>query len=173
MKMFTRRILTAFLLSLLAGVLLHFAYDFFPNLFTAVLSPVRESLWEHVKLIYWPYLAAMLILTRGGEKGSRAPWLMSLLVVCVTMLAVSYCYHFFFGGESVAFDIGLYAVMMGAGFLLPRLFAGLAGKGWWSEGLWVMVALFGGTILLFSFLPPEIPLFTDLSAKRTWMSIPF
>jgi len=172
MKTLSKRIAAAFVISVLAGVLLHFVYGLFPNLLTAIFSPVQESLWEHVKLAYWPFLVALLVLTRGGERGCRAPWLMSLLVICVTMLGIAYWYHFVFGGESMVFDIGLYVVMMGMGFLLPRLFRGLAGKGWWSEGLWVMVALLGGMILLFTVLPPESPLFVDLSAKRTWLSIP-
>ena len=173
MKTHSKRITAAFVISVLAGVLLHFVYGLFPNLLTAIVSPVRESLWEHVKLVYWPFLVAMLVLTRGGERGCRAPWLMSLLVICMAMLAIAYWYHFVYGGESMIFDVGLYAVTMGAGFLLPRLFRNLAGRGWWCEGLWVMTVLLGGMILLFTLLPPETPLFTDLSAKRTWISIPF
>ena len=32
--------------------LLHFLYQFIPNTFTAIFSPVNESIWEHQKLLF-------------------------------------------------------------------------------------------------------------------------
>lgn len=168
-----RRVRLVFVLTLLGGILLHFLYGWFPSPLTAIFSPIRESLWEHVKIIYWPFLAAMWFLTKDGERGSRAPWLLSLLLICGGMLTAAWWYHFIYGGERMAFDIGLYFVTVAAGFLLPRLFRTLAGRGWWCEGLWVLTALLGGAILLFTALTPDGPLFADLSAVRTWLTIPF
>jgi len=172
-KKFSKLLLWAFLLSTAAGVLLHFLYGWLPSPLTAIFSPVKESIWEHLKILYWPLLGAALLLTRGGERGCRAPWLLSLLVVCGTMLGAAYWYHLIFQGEEMLFDLILYFLLMAAGFLLPRLFVPLAGRGWWSEALWVLVLLLGGVMLLFTFLPPVHPLFTDLSAVRTWFTIPF
>jgi len=172
-KKHSRRVGLVFVLTLLGGVILHFLYGWVPSPVTAVFSPVRESLWEHVKIIYWPFLAAMWFLTRGGERGSQAPWLLSLLIICGGMLAIAWWYHFRYMGESMAFDVGLYFAAMAAGFLLVHLFWPLAGKGWWCEGLWVLVLLLGGATLLFTFLTPNGALFTDLSAVRTWITIPF
>ena len=53
----------AFLLTALAGCLLHGLYALWPNAFTALVSPIWESLWEHLKILVWPYLAAALVLT--------------------------------------------------------------------------------------------------------------
>ena len=58
-------IVPVFVCAVLAGVGLHFLYARFPCTLSALLSPVCESLWEHIKLIYWPYLAAALWLNRG------------------------------------------------------------------------------------------------------------
>ena len=41
------------------------------------------------------------------------------------MLSAGWLFHIVLGGESMAFDIGLYFVLMAAAFLLPRLFPGL------------------------------------------------
>jgi hypothetical protein len=49
----------------------------------------------------------------------------------------------------------------------------LVGKGWWYEGLWVLVLLLGAAILFFTSLTPTGGLFADLSAVRTWRTIPF
>ena len=174
MKTLSRRLLLALVLAVVGGTLLHFVYELFPNPVTALFSPMRESLWEHLKLLYYPYLAALLLLTRGGEPGCRAPWLLSLLTICAAMLATGYCYHIVLGLDSMVFDIGLFVVLMAAGFfLLPRLFAPLAGKSGWSEVLWVLVVLLGGAILLFGPLPPAGVLFADLSGAPTWATIPW
>ena len=71
----------AFLLTALAGCLLHGLYALWPNAFTALVSPIWESLWEHLKILVWPYLAAALVLTWNRPTGIR-PWLLSLLIMC-------------------------------------------------------------------------------------------
>ena len=57
-----------FTLAVLGGAALHFLYDVWPNPLTAVLAPVNESVWEHLKLLYWPFLAAAFVLGRGRRK---------------------------------------------------------------------------------------------------------
>ena len=80
----SRKMLAVFAAATLLGACLHFVYALFPNPVTALISPTCESLWEHLKLLFWPYLAAMCFLTRGGEKGCRAPWMLSLLLLSGT-----------------------------------------------------------------------------------------
>lgn len=59
-----------FTLAVLGGAALHFLYDVWPNPLTAVLAPVNESVWEHLKLLYWPFLAAAFVARarRGRRK---------------------------------------------------------------------------------------------------------
>ena len=59
MKRETMRPLIYFILTVLVGTGVHFLYDWSPNVLFAMLSPVRESVWEHGKLIFWPMLAAL------------------------------------------------------------------------------------------------------------------
>ena len=58
MEKTTKKCILCWLAAAALGVLLHFLFDWFPNPVTALFSPVRESIWEHVKLIYFPLLAA-------------------------------------------------------------------------------------------------------------------
>ena len=62
-----------FTLAVLGGAALHFLYDVWPNPLTAVLAPVNESVWEHLKLLYWPFLAAAFVLARGAYD-ARGRW---------------------------------------------------------------------------------------------------
>ena len=167
-----KRLLLAFVLTALAGAALHALYALLPSLVTALFSPVSESLWEHVKIVFWPYLAAMLLLTRGGEPGTRTPWLLTAPLLCAGMLALGWLYHIVLGGEAMWPDIAIYAAVMAAGFLLPGLLRRTReGLLWGDLGLALTVGT-AGLILLFTFLPPEHLLFQDLSAARTWATIP-
>ena len=171
MSRLSKKMLIAFVLATLAGACLHFVYTFFPNPVTAVFSPICESLWEQLKILFWPHLAAALILTRGGEKGSKAPWLLSLLILCAAMLGIGWLYHILLGGESVSFDLCLYVLLMGLGFLLPGLFSRVKVLEK-SDWLFLLTVALGAALVLFTFLPPGLVLFQDLSGAHTWVRLP-
>lgn len=165
----SKRMLAAFALTTLAGACLHFLYELLPNPVTALFSPVNESIWEHLKLIYWPYLAAMLLVTGKKAWGSLGSWLFTLLILSVAMLAAGYVYHISLGGERLLFDIFLYVVLMALGFFLPERLGRAAGR---AALLYVLVVFLGVFLILFTFLPPDHILFADLTAVHTWYTIP-
>lgn len=173
MRVYPRRILIAFVLAVLGGTLLHFAYDFFPNAVTAVFAPVSESIWEHLKLIYWPYLIAFFFLARKEPKSFPAAWLFSLLLISALLLGAGYVYHILCGGEALFFDIALYVLLMATGFFLPRLLGKVSWSGWLTAFLWIAVIALGFVLLVFTWYPPRGLLFVDLSAVRTWLTIPY
>lgn len=165
----SKRLLIAFVLTTLAGACLHFLYDLLPSPATALFSPVNESIWEHLKLIYWPYLAAMFLVTGKAGRGQRGSWLFSLLVISVAMLIAGYVYHISLSGTSPGFDIALYVILMAVGFYLPGRLKETAGR---SSPVFFLVVLLGVAIVLFTFLPPDHILFADLSEVHTWYTIP-
>ena len=74
------------LFTLIIGTLLHFTYGWSgENPFVALYSPVNESVWEHLKLLFFPVLLytffeiIVLYKTSGQFLTSR------LLAVCVGM----------------------------------------------------------------------------------------
>ena len=168
--MISKRMLAAFVLTTLVGACLHFLYDLLPNPVTALFSPVIESIWEHLKLIYWPYLTAMALVTGKAGRGQRGGWLFSLLVISVAMLIAGYVYHISLGGSSTVFDVGLYVVLMAIGFYLPNRLKETTGR---SAPVFFLVVLLGVAIVLFTFLPPVHILFADLSEVHTWYTIPY
>lgn len=166
------KLLTAFVIVTLAGACLHFFYDFVPNPVVALIAPVNESIWEHLKIMYWPFLAGALVLCRKNGRECLGPWLLALLVICAAMLAAGYLYHVTAGGESLAFDIGLYVLLMGAGFLLAAVFNRPVVRQRTDLLLLLTIAL-GGAMVIFTFLPPDHVLFADLSGINTWQVIPY
>ena len=89
MKNCSKKIWLAFAATTVAGACLHFLYDLRPALLTALLSPVNESLWEHLKILYWPCLIAGALLARGRRE-ELAPRMAALLLSCAAMLAVGW-----------------------------------------------------------------------------------
>ena len=83
--------------AILAGCVLHFLYEWQPSAITALFSPVNESLWEHVKLVFWPFLGAALLLNRDRPGGAR-PWLLVLPGLCALTLILGWVYHVALGG---------------------------------------------------------------------------
>lgn len=60
-------ILNSIFIFLLATIS-HFVYSFFPNSFTAIFFPVNESIWEHMKLLYTPYLINLFVIYFFNKK---------------------------------------------------------------------------------------------------------
>lgn len=167
------RLLCAFAVTTVVGACLHFLYALLPSPLTALIAPVNESLWEHVKILFWPYLAAALLLTRSGGKGCLTPWLLTAPLLCAVMLAAGYAYHVMLGGEALAVDVGLYVLLMAAGFVLPGLLYRTGeGNGLRDPAVLLTLAL-AGALLIFTFLPPDHILFADLSGVNTWSTIPY
>ena len=156
-----RKWLIAGFLSILAGSALHFLYDLWPNPLTAVFAPVSESVWEHLKLLYWPFLAAAFVLARGADD-ARSRWcglLAGLLAAPLLLLGAYYLLACGFGVHRLWLDLLLYVLAMGAGFFLAFRLQRRALPGWLC-GLFVIAAgVYGAALALFSFAPPELPIF--------------
>ena len=173
MEKSTKKLILCYLAAAALGVQLHFLFEWLPNPVTALVSPVRESIWEHVKLIYFPLLAASLYMGRGGSGLGRAPWLLSMVVACVVMPCAGYVYHIIFRGEFMLVDLVLYVFMLALGFLLPKTLWPLCAQPGAEKFAWALTALLGALIVWFTFFPPDTALFADLEdAVRTFLTIP-
>lgn len=173
MERSTKKMIMYFLIAAAAGVLLHFLYSWSSNPVLALISPVRESIWEHLKLLYFPLLAVSLLLGRGQGGAGRTAWLLSLLVVCAALLGSGYLYHAILRGESLFVDVALYLVLMGVGFLMPRVLWPLCEWPGTGKAAALLTALLGALIVWFTFFPPDNVLFAGLGgAMRTFLTIP-
>ena len=154
------KLLTAFVITTLAGACLHFFYDFVPNPTVALIAPVNESIWEHLKILVWPcVLGAVPLLRREPDGlGARA---FSLLLAAGLMLAAGWLYHGALDGRALLFDVVLYVLCMGVCFLLPAF---LRGSFWQEKArLWCgLVLALMVLMVVFTWLPPDAALFHEL-----------
>ena len=156
--------------TILLGGALHFLYQYVPCAVTALFAPVNESLWEHVKLIFWPYLLAAAWLNRGRPGGVR-PWMMTLPLMCLLMLLLGYLYHITLSGEAMWVDLAIYILVMALGFWVPLQFSGPFQGIKWLLPVAAVIVL-GVCIGVFTLWPPEHILFVDLSSASAWFQIP-
>ncbi len=152
-------ILTALVTSL-AGSALHFLYDLLPSPLTALFSPINESVWEHLKLLFWPILCGAVFLARRSQHRPRL-WsaFFAALLAAPTLLLTAYYLLKALGVEGLAVDIGLYFLSMFASYWLAWLL--YRGKKVEKLGGWLLMAviLYGASLILFSFAAPELPIF--------------
>ena len=158
-----------FLITAFAGVLLHFLYQLLPSLPIALITPVNESIWEHVKLLFWPFLVAALWGSRKEGFGNLAAWLAALLTICGLMLAVGWAAHVMLGIGSLAFDVALYFILLALGFWLASRWQAVTGHGKIWFGLTALLLL---AIWWFTFSPPDTALFADPALADAWYQLP-
>ena len=156
-----KRFWLAFFLTALAGAGLHFVYELCPLPIVGLFAPVNESVWEHLKLFFWPFLAAAFVLTRGQADGQRAwsGFLLAELLMPLLCMGGFYTLTAGFGVEALWVDLALYTVTMAAGFRLAyrRMLDGTAA---WAAGVLVIaVGLYGAALILFTMAPPLLPVF--------------
>ena len=101
------------------GTLLHFTYEFFgENIFIAVFSAVNESVWEHLKLLFFPMLFSTIIGYFYIQKNAPNFLCSKTLGIITSMLFIIIFFYTYTGiiGKSIVFiDIASFfiAVILG------------------------------------------------------------
>lgn len=161
MKHEKRYFLVACLGAIIGGSALHFLYTALPNPLTALIAPVNESVWEHLKLLYYPTLLAAYLLSKCTIERQRlwSGFLIALLAMPLFLVGVYELLVCGFGVEGLLVDIGLYVVTMAGGFALAyvlyRKGAALRATG----VLAMLVILYGAFLIVFSFSAPHFGIF--------------
>ena len=151
------------IIEFLIGSVLHFVYDIFPYSVVALIAPVNESIFEHLKLVLYPMLLIDIILLLRNKKTYS---LTSMLVGIITgILSVVLIYYFYHNGlviESLIVDI----VLLFVGILLGNVMMIIVDKHHWNMDWRINLIILVALIVLFSvwtFYPPDLPIFIDNS----------
>lgn len=145
------------------GILLHFLYDLFEGVISAIFSATNESVFEHLKLLFWPILAFMLINELIFRSRSFEKQTLFLLLSMALTIVLYYTYTGILGFSVTAIDILIYFISVTAFFLLSFLYERQAHEITKFAGavspiiIIVMITL----MIAFTFNPPEIGLFQD------------
>lgn len=156
----------------IVGSLFHFAYEWSGELWiVGIFAPVNESIWEHLKMAYWPTLIWWIIgyyRICKRHKISEAQWffpcMVSVYVSPLVITAFYYTYTGAFGIESVILDIFSLLLGIAIGQLLALHIYNYANLR--HTALYLSIALIFILALaftVFTFSPPHLPLFLDQS----------
>lgn len=150
----------------------HFVYDWTKqNSIIGLVAPVNESIWEHLKLAFWPmllwFLAGFLLYGRR-TKSEWSKYILSCAAAEITctlfIIAFFYSYTGAFGIESLALDILSLLLALLVSILLATHIYTYAKPNFAAVLLAAaLLILMGGAFLYFTGNPPHIPLFVDSS----------
>jgi hypothetical protein len=158
--------LTGAIFIILVGAALHFAFawsGYWRPI--AVVAPVNESVWEHLKLAFWPGLGFALVEYAVIGRRVNNYWVAksaALFSMPALIAVLFYVYTAVAGDNVLAADIGVFMVSVAVGqwiscrILLARKAPALAG-GLALVALVIMVAAFS----LLSYYPLRLPPFRD------------
>ena len=158
--------LTGFVFTAVVGTLLHFVFDWAgEGALAALFSAVNESVWEHLKLLVYPMLLFALAEWFSWGKNKENFWCVKLLGILLGMGIIVLVYYTYTGALGVKadwFNITLFFLAAGLAYwvetkLFTREYACPIPSKWWVLILILLVVAF----FLFTFFPPNIPLFQD------------
>ena len=123
-------IITACIVSILLGVFLHFAYDLFgENVIAGIFTPVNESVWEHLKLIFVPFTLFSIIFYFYTKRKFSNMLLITVFGNIVGMFVVTTLYYLgdvIFAEDNMVYNIIIYAIGMIASYFI--LYLGIYNK---------------------------------------------
>jgi len=150
---------------IIAGTLLHSAYHNMNFWLLALISPVNESVWEHLKIGIWPVLFFALIeypFIKSITKNFLAAKVAQAYATAISTLVIFYSYTFVLGRNLLPLDILTFilAVIIGqcVSYLIlnakemDEFFGNLA-----SAALYIMI----GVIVYVTYFPLHYPVFMD------------
>lgn len=154
-----------FALTTLSGTLLHFLYDWTSkSILIAPFSGVNESTWEHMKLLFWPQFLFALVQSLFF-KDQKNYWCVKLAEIALGLALIPvlfYTYNGVFGKSPDWVNIAIFYISAALAFLLGwHLFKQdpMHCKHPWLA--FAVLCLIGVLFVVFTFAPPQIPLFQD------------
>lgn len=149
------------------GALLHFAYRWSSqNLLIGMFGCVNESVWEHLKMVFWPWVFWSL-----GEYSVCKTQIHNFILgkiaqvtlSCFFVIAVFYSYTFFTQKSIFAVDILTFSSAIALGQLadIKARRIKLTPDYYWNTAMVCIVALVCTAFMTFTFDPPRTAFFQD------------
>ncbi len=151
-----------------AASLSHYLYKLSgKNLIAGLFNPVNESVWEHLKIMFFPFLLWWMVIYLSKNRKHDIPlitWIesaaVSLVVAPLSVILLYYGYTGAFGIESVFIDVLLaficyyIALCIAAHYLeysVPNKSAAIVSV--------IIIVIIFAAFIVYTFNPPELPMF--------------
>ena len=167
--------LIGFVFTGVLGVLLHFLYDWTQNGFVALFSAVNESIWEHMKLLFVPMIIFAFIEGRHFDKKYENFWCAKLFGILTGLILIPILYYTYTGVLGVSadwFNIAIFFIAAAVSYALETRLIKSGMRCLISPATVKAVVIFIAVIfVIFTFVPPTIPLFEDPTATRGLLAV--
>lgn len=155
-----------FIFTAVMGTLLHFLFDWTGgNAVAALFSAVNESIWEHLKLLFYPMVTVAIIEYFFWGKDMGSFWCIKLIGILIGLVLIPVAYYTYTGILGVKadwFNITIFFLTAGIVYWVEtKLFQ--SGFSCRISSKLAVAALFliGFAFTVLTFIPPYIPFFQD------------
>lgn len=151
----------------LAGSVLHFVFEWAGGWEpVGVIAAVNESVWEHLKIAFWPALFYAIIeypFLRRSTSNFFIAKAIGIYLMPIAIVAIFYSYTAVVGHEILAVDILTFFVAVAIGQLASYKILMMRQWPKWTVGVGLaMVVLLAITFGVFTFYPPHLGIFRDV-----------
>lgn len=152
---------------LITGIISHFVYDWSGNnRFIGLLFPINESVWEHMKLCFFPMLLYSFYMNR--KLASDVPCVTSALLFGVLLSTylipvLFYTYSGILGYNIAILDISTFFVSVILSFIVVYRLASSCRVASYTPTLKLLTFLTAISFFLFTYHPLNLGIFVDLA----------
>lgn len=158
------------------GALWHFMFEWF-NSWSPIgwLLPVNESVWEHIKLMFWPallfYVIEGIFLYKKTNNFIFAKFV-GFYGIPISSIVIFYTIYGAFGFESFIFDTIILGILIGIQqFISYKLLTRepIAGEKYHILMIVaiILIVILAILLIVFTYYPPKIPLFEHQFSQNT------
>lgn len=157
---------SGFIFTGVLGTLLHFLFDWTnENIIISLFSAVNESIWEHIKLLYFPLLAFAIIESRYLKPLPQNFWCAKLIGFLVGLFTIPTLYYTYTGAFGVMldwFNILIFFITAALVFFIEcKIIKNSRGCCVSPTISKFLIIALGILFIVFTFITPKIPLFCD------------
>ena len=167
-KRYTIVTITACILSIGLGVLWHFLFDLCgENAIIGLFAPINESVWEHIKILYFPFMISMVVeyfIYGRGIYNFFSSKALGLTLGMISIITLFYVAVGALGVNNMVSNISIFtvsALLSYAVSYLQMIRTPRCAGGVWEWVAIFVLCLYLALFLIFSYYPPHIPLFRD------------
>jgi len=148
------------------GSVLHFAFEWSGNWPPmGVIAAVNESVWEHLKIAFWPALFYAIFeypFFKGFAKNFLIAKATGIYFMPVAIVVLFYSYTAIIGQEILIVDILIFVVAVALGQLTSYKLLTIRRLPPWLDKVGIaLVILLAVALGVFTFYPPHLPIFRD------------
>lgn len=165
MKQLKRYTICGIIFVLVTGTLAHFLYGWTGNNYiVGFFTPMNESIWEHMKLLFFPMLLYVLIVAFKFKKTCScitSSFCFGILIGTLLIPIFFYTYTFIIGKNIFVLDIGTFILSVIIAFWLSYKFTLSCKLEPYAFLSCCLVFILFICFILFTYHPPETEIFAD------------